>query len=127
MKTNQEHRLVGPFPRRISGPESQLTPAFYGLQAIRRPNLAQHPANVVLNCLLCEIERSSYFLVREAFAEQLHQLLLSSGETEILADLNSWTPSFRTRYMIEKGSTQCRWTYRLSIGYGPNRARHIRR
>jgi hypothetical protein len=72
LRSNNLRETCTTTPGRISGPKSQLTPAFYRFQAIRGADLAQHPANMVLNCLLREIERSSNFLVREAFAEQLH-------------------------------------------------------
>jgi hypothetical protein len=48
-------------PVRILHPKSQLTPALYRLRAIRGADLAQYPAKVVLNFLLCEIERKQQF------------------------------------------------------------------
>src|SRR5215831_2550920 len=70
----------------MSGPESEFTPAFDRLQPIRGTDLTQHPAQMVLDGLLGEIELAGNFLVGQAFADQLHQLLFSACEPKILPD-----------------------------------------
>ena len=61
-------------------PEPLCAPTFDCLEAVCGTSLAQHSAHVVFDRLFRQVEARRNLLVSEAFAHQLHELLLSAGE-----------------------------------------------